>query len=326
MAPPSSGLQQPLLDLPEGSTPDRFDGKTPDAKKSILEARGLTWTDDYFIESCAEEEASLVAVFDFDNELKFQYWISLHYGTHIVLLVVGTLYLWAASMSKHWFWYVKWIPLALYCITATPYWTPKQVRWMVESEHVAITIHGIRHVRARRKSCWGHALCDIGKHAKTVPFEMITDCNIIESNGMSRLIIPKVITTINIDTASSGNNHSGIHIPELKIVGLKDPEGFKKLVLAMKLRQRQNSHHPNLSTGAAPLHSMTSHSRDVEGMCSMELVQRKATAAAVSSVLEEGNQEVVTSLLRELRDEMRTNNALLRESFGRDRDAGRKEV
>jgi hypothetical protein len=80
---------------------------------------------------------------------------------------------------------------------------------------------------------------------------------------------------VNVDTASSGTEGK----KELKLAGLKDPHSFKKLVWAMKRSQQ----------GLAP--------------APMQIANHDA-----------GNQEDVTSLLKEIRDELRTNNELLKQT------------
>lgn len=88
-----------------------------------------------------------------------------------------------------------------------------------------------------------------------------------------------VLSTVNIDTASSGNNGQ----KELKIAGLKDPHAFKKLVWAMK-----RTHRPG-GLGVAASMPMA-----------LEMVDRKGD-----------NANDVSGLLMEIRDELRQHNTLL---------------
>lgn len=108
-----------------------------------------------------------------------------------------------------------------------------------------------------------------------VPFDKITDCDIEEPAGNSCLCIENVLSTVNIDTASSGQ---GRH--ELQICGLKDPHSFKKLVWAMK--------------------------RDA-GSCAKPLAAEMVRVASEQVA----NTSDVSNLLREIRDELRQNNTLL---------------
>ena len=77
---------------------------------------------------------------------------------------------------------------------------------------------------------------------------------------------------MNIDTASSGTEGK----KELKLAGLKDPHSFKKLVWAMKRAQ--------------------------QGSAAASIQGRESAV---------GGDNHVTSLLREIRDELRVNNELL---------------
>jgi hypothetical protein len=108
-----------------------------------------------------------------------------------------------------------------------------------------------------------------------VPFDKITDCDIEEPAGNTCICITNVLSTVNVDTASSGTEGK----KELKLAGLKDPHSFKKLVWAMKRAQQQ---------GASPM-----------------------TAASIPASDRGLEVEEVSSLLREIRDELRVNNELL---------------
>jgi hypothetical protein len=106
-----------------------------------------------------------------------------------------------------------------------------------------------------------------------------------EPAGNTCICIPNVLTILNVDTASSGTDGR----KELRIAGLKDPHSFKKLVWAMK-RSQQGLHAHNNTTSAT--------------------TTRRDAASTTSSGTH--NEDVTWSLLREIRDELRTNNELLR--------------
>ena len=232
---PSSGIE---LNNPIRSVPDDF--------RHIPEAGTLTWQDDFF------DDDDVVAVFDFDYE-KMESFI--------------TQVKWAelACSSLHPPFFVS---LLLSC---TPCFLKKRVQWDVYAQHAAITRDGIRFVRDRRRTCCGLACSDAGRSSKTVPFDKITDCDIEEPAGNTCFCIANVLSTVNIDTASSNSMKH-----ELQIIGLKNPHEFKKLVWAMK-RARGNS---------SPR--------------AMEMEERCGS----------GNSQI-SNLLREIRDELRANNALL---------------
>lgn len=65
------------------------------------------------------------------------------------------------------------------------------------------------------------ACMDAGKSSKTVPFDKITDCDIEEPAGNTCIVIRNVLTTVNIDTASSGQRRS-----ELKMLAWRIPKSL----------------------------------------------------------------------------------------------------
>lgn len=103
--------------------------------------------------------------------------------------------------------------------------------------HVCVTRDGIRYSVDKRKSGCRFSMCDKGKTTKTVPFDKITDCDIEEPAGNAGCcwLVKNVVTVVNVDTASgSRGGEGGYGGHELKIRGLVDPHGFKKLVWKMK--------------------------------------------------------------------------------------------
>lgn len=98
---------------------------------------------------------------------------------------------------------------------------------------------------------------------------------------------------MNVDTASSGGNGK---LHELQIGGLKDPHKFKALVWAMK-RQRDN----NLGGGKT-------NSGYKAPPVIMEMVERAQQESGDANC---GEGEVIT-LMKDIRDELRENNELLR--------------
>lgn len=94
-----------------------------------------------------------------------------------------------------------------------------------------------------------------------------------------------------MDTASSGQG-----LRELKIAGLKDPHGFKKLVWAMK---RAQANHTVSGAGGAGANSLKLNSGVPQAL---EMLDRKGDTT----------NEDVSMLLREIRDELRQHNTLLK--------------
>jgi hypothetical protein len=125
----------------------------------------------------------------------------------------------------------------------------------------------------KRPTCWGTSCSDAGKKSKTIPFDQITDCDIVEPAGNTCLWIPNTLYQVNINTASSGSDSNR---NELTLTGLRDPVAFKKLVWAMKR---------NGSGSSAQGPSM---------------VNRDGGAVA-----QQDPSETTAVLLREIRDELR---------------------
>lgn len=167
-----------------------------------------------------------------------------------------------------------WVPGCLCC---APCFIKKNVEWFARSQHVALTIDGIRYVKEQRKSCWGLYCCDQGKESKTVPYDKITDCDVQEPAGTACCCcVPRILSKVHVDTASSGMNKDGITKHELDLDGLRFSAEFKQAVWAMK-------------RGEAPAHS------------SVPLQARMNSAPQQESM----NHEVLV----EIRDELRKLNA-----------------
>lgn len=105
-----------------------------------------------------------------------------------------------------------------------------------------------------------------------IPFDKITDCDLVEPAGNTCFWIQNTLHTVHIDTASTRDGQAH----ELSLYGLKKPNEFKRLVWAMKRR-----FHPAVAQLPAAL----------------EMVNNRG-----------GTEEDVATLLREIRDELRRNN------------------
>jgi len=91
---------------------------------------------------------------------------------------------------------------------------------------------GIRYVVDTHPSSCRFSCCDQGKTSKTVPFDKLTDCDVESPAGAETCCcIQRVLYIVQVDTAS-GSRDTGGH--ELTIVGLVDPEAFKRDVWSMK--------------------------------------------------------------------------------------------
>ena len=266
----------------------------------LPETRDIFWNDDFF------DDEDVIAVFDFDYDKMITFQTPLEFVSQMT--TVGCVALYAALL----FWPVgPLIVLAMYGFSLAPFYLKSNVRWRAEAHHVAITRDGIRFVQDRRKAWWGFSICDKGKQSKTVPYDKITDCDILEPAGnVLCFFVPRILYTVHVDTASSGSE-SNRH--ELEITGLKDPHGFKTLVWAMK----RNLHHlpllppPALSSSSSrpvyqpPKPTASSASQLIELSDLAQLTKAPSTSSESSS----GG---VRGLLRDIREELRQNNHLLR--------------
>lgn len=248
--------------------------------KAMIETRDLTWEDTFF------DGEQVVAVFDFDYDqmevFNSQVAIAGQGSTMMMMTAYGFL-IHPFAIAAVW---------GLYGLSCAPCLIHYQIQWEVRAQHVAITQDGIRFVRDKRKSLCGWSMCDKGKHSKTVPFDKITDCDIVEPAGNECLCIPRVLMKVIVDTASSSDTKH-----DLVITGLKDPHAFKQLVWAMK-RSRMEGNYETPSKSA---------------------MEERSIAATSSS------DGAVALLLKEIRDELRQNNDLLKKLHGEPGDTTTSE-
>lgn len=235
--------------------------------RHLPEARNLTWTDDFFE---YEDAGDVVAVFDLDYKSMEKFYSSVGW----VFIGLSLLY----------------TPIfVIASLTLAPCYLRRNVKWNVRAKHVAITRDGIRFVEDKRACGWGLACTDVGKSIKTVPFDKINDCEIVEPAGNECLCIPRVLFRVRVDTASSSK---GQH--ELVLAGLQNPHEFKKLVWAMKRAQKR-------TTGDLQQPNALEMMRSLPG-----LVAEGGNEAAGS------NGEDIATLLKEIRDELRQNNETMK--------------
>lgn len=264
----------------------------------LPEAQDLFWNDDFF-----DDEEGIVAVFDFDYDQMLSYETPMAAFSQGISVTFCALYA-GLFMGV----YGALAIIAAYFVLLFPCLVQQQVRWKVMANHVAITRDGIRLVQDRRKTCWGFSMCDKGKHSKTVPFDKITDCDIIEPAGNQYLCIKRVLYIVNVDTASSGsegNRH------ELCISGLKEPHKFKALVWAMK----RASNVAALPTTVLPLPTTTA----TTSSSSLQQLELPSLSKSPSTSSQSSNS--VTALLKSIRNELRENNDLLRKMYRSDTQA-----
>lgn len=237
---------------------------TAPAHEAPPESSDISWDDAFF-----DGDSEVIAAFDFDYATMEDYYVSTGWAYFLSTLLYPPIF-------------------ALGVVGLVPCFLQKNVTWNVRAQHVAITRDGIRFVKDQRKTCCGCSCTDAGKSSKTVPFDKITDCDIEEPAGATCICIKNVLATVNVDTASSGGPQK-----ELRIQGLKDPHGFKKLVWAMK---RLNAHQYAASSGAAVA------------------LGASAGAPVSASIVRDGGSsgggggedtESIAMILRDIRDELR---------------------
>ena len=264
----------------------------PEHRNSLPEARDLTWDDAFFQND--DDSDGIIAVFDFDYDKMVDFTTQVRMMGQFFMVAFFTFNVYMFSFQ--FYPAIALIPLGIYFLSFAPCLLKQQVRWEVYAKHVAITRDGIRFVRDRHQTGWGYSVTDKGKHSKTVPFDKITDCDIQEPAGNSCLIVPNVLVVVNVDTASSGGERRR---HELELSGLVNAHGFKKLVWAMKRAKEVGGSHAYQAPPLQP--SMVE-------MASLP----KEIANAMEGKNYSDNQGDIAGLLRDIRDELRQNNELLR--------------
>jgi len=213
------------------------------------------------------DEPGLVAVFDFDYATMFDFQRSLS---------------WAQLALCPCLW-----PCA--CMCCYPCFLEKNIEWSTRAQHVALTVDGIRYVKERRPQYCGFSCSDVGRESKTVPYDKITDCDVQEPAGAACCCcVQNVLSSVRVDTASSGVSSEGAARHELDLRGLKFANEFKKSVWSMK-------------RGEAPANAV------------VPLVNGGAqTSSKLSAQLSAPRQvDMNTALLTEIRDELRQLNAAM---------------
>lgn len=289
-----------------------IDGRSvPSEYRSLPETQNLYWNDDFF-----DNDDGVVAVFDFDYDLMYGFHLQLGILAQAIAFIIGLLIFLGHCLAYRFpiqFALVNLLFLLFqYLFIYLPLlicYLPKNKRWHVEANHLAITRDGIRFVKDKRKSWFGLSMCDKGKQSKTVPFDKITDCMVVEPAGNFCYLIPRVLFTVKVETASSGSGDSGIKMPALIIDGLKDPYRFKALVWAMKRAYGQPRTMLPINSGyQAPI------------PVQMEMKDRgKAEALETVLPLVVGNSingNDITNLLTEIRDDLHKNNQKLKDMQG----------
>lgn len=174
-------------------------------------------------------------------------------------------------------------PMWLSCLCCYPCFLKQNVEWSTRAKHVALTVDGIRYVQDRHPTLCGLPFSDRGKESKTVPYDKITDCDVQEPAGAACCCcIPNVLSRVHVDTASSGPGKEGM-THELQLEGLKFANEFKAAVWSMK-------------RGELPANA------------TVPMSAPQSTPALSAP----GQENMNTTLLREIRDEIHELNQHLR--------------
>lgn len=223
-------------------------------------------------------EDGTIAVFDFDYEQMIAFQKELYWTCYLATFPASC-------------------PLGAMC--CCPCFLDQNVEWDNRSRHVALTVDGIRFVQERRKRLCGLACSDLGRESKTVPYDKITDCDVREPAGTACCCcVQNVLSTVNVDTASSGTNKDGVPMHELSLSGLVHPLEFKKAVWAIKRGDRPRQ-------ANMPL-------QQLRGTGSASGVQVQMSAMSSAPRQESMNTEILKELSTintEIRDELRKLNA-----------------
>ena len=148
---PSSPSQPPIemtnLPLAAVSSLDHPAYQTvSSAYAHIPETQGLCWSDDFF----EDEPDDVVAVFDFDYSAKEEYYSKFGWTCYgATVCCFPTLF-------------------GISLLALVPCHLRQNVRWAVQSQHVAITRDGVRFIQEKRPTCWGASCTDAGRRSKTV--------------------------------------------------------------------------------------------------------------------------------------------------------------
>jgi hypothetical protein len=145
----------------------------------------------------------------------------------------------------------------------------------IEAQHLVLTADGIRYTVDARPTGCRFEFQQKGRISKTIPYDMITDCDIEEPAGSSGPIccmVKNVISKVHVDTASSGTiamaDGNSVMTHELTLQGLVDPHSFKSKVWEM--RRAVKAAGAETKSSKAP--SSVRMSRDV-GAESLELIK-----------------------------------------------------
>ena len=146
----------------------------------------------------------------------------------------------------------------------------------VDAQHLVLTADGIRYTVDARPTGCRFEFQHKGRVSKTIPYDMITDCDIEEPAGSSGplcCMVKNVLSKVHVDTASSGTVAVGDgkgypNQHELTLQGLVDPHSFKSKVWEM--RRAVKAAGAETKSSNAP--SSMRMSRDV-GAESLELIK-----------------------------------------------------
>lgn len=196
--------------------------------------------------------------------------------------------------------------------------TKPNIRDKARATHLALTRDGIKYVVDRHPTGCRLDCQEAGRVSKTVPYDKMTDCDVEEpagSVGALCYLVPRTLTVVHVDTASSGfvagPNGPPVEKHELEIRGVKDPDLFKRDVWAMKRGEPVDGVDGTVAPMAVSMHRGGGGGGDTPSACggSLPLSSTLSDGKVLAPLLEEQ-----TSLLKELLAAQQETNALLKAS------------
>jgi len=210
---------------------------SPEYQELIPESYDVIWNDDFF-----DDREDVIAVFDFDCDAIIAYRMPLQIMMNTFLSVGLVLYLIILILliihHSIWIWYFIYcgslLGIPLFRNTfAPPFYVKSNLRWKAKALHVAITREGIELVQSRRKAWCGFVMCDVNTVITKIPRDTILTCDVLPPDddaggpcGFGRV----TLYTVFIETETAMK----IGYPALRLVGLRDPYGFKTVLSAVK--------------------------------------------------------------------------------------------
>lgn len=166
----------------------------------VPELGAVAWTDDFF-----EDDDDIVAVFDQDFQKVQGYYESIGWVSY------GSTCCFCPSL----FWF------GVLC--GVPCYLKQNVQWSIRSQHVALTVTGVKIVHERHRTCWGLPCTDVPRRTNFIPYSDIIACRVEEPRGTT-CIFEHNFHAVHIETRQE----------EYTINGINEPWRFRDTLLSMR--------------------------------------------------------------------------------------------